>query len=223
DDLPRHAEPVLEPAAALDLAAGGQSVPQRVHLGLGLAVHEQREALREAEHRPAVITVEKLLLDLERARVHAAVWPTSLTHDARVLEQRDIEVHRFIGFVIEHQERNDFLHVALWVACSPDEAKRNPGSTETQIPHSASLHAGYDCALSFPRNERLIETVERADPALGMALALVAADERLLQEAHARLVALLGEADGHEVFFLGPRARIPRKGEDQALRPHHLA
>src|SRR5581483_4914058 len=45
DDLPGHAELVLEPAAALDLATGSELVPKRIHFILRLAIHEQREAL----------------------------------------------------------------------------------------------------------------------------------------------------------------------------------
>src|SRR5512142_534389 len=54
DDLPGEAEPVLEPAALLRLAAFGQLLPEEIHFLLGIAVHHEREGRREGELRPAV-------------------------------------------------------------------------------------------------------------------------------------------------------------------------
>ena len=64
--------------------------------------------------------MELLALDLEGAGVHASVPAASLPDDARVLEDRNVEVHRRFGRVVEHQEGNDFLHwVPLGIGSSP--------------------------------------------------------------------------------------------------------
>jgi hypothetical protein len=34
-------------------------------------------------------------------------------HDLRILEDRDIEVHRFFGFAVEPEKGYDLLHVLL--------------------------------------------------------------------------------------------------------------
>src|SRR6202171_3652500 len=55
NDLPRQAEPILQPAAGAFLsAAGRQRCPQPVDLFLRLAGHYQRDPLGERESRPTV-------------------------------------------------------------------------------------------------------------------------------------------------------------------------
>src|SRR5712664_2849948 len=54
DHLPRHAKPILEPAARPFLSTLGKARPHLVDLLLGLAGRDKRERLRERERRSAV-------------------------------------------------------------------------------------------------------------------------------------------------------------------------
>src|SRR5712664_99007 len=116
NDLPRQTELILEPAAHLLLSASGELLPQLVDLFLGLAIHDERYRLRELKLRPAVQGNEFLPVELEtrghdrplRSRAGLAV-----TNDApglRVLENRDIKLHRLFGPAVEPQEWGNFLH-----------------------------------------------------------------------------------------------------------------
>src|ERR1700732_909469 len=98
DDLPRYAEFVLEPAAALLLAAGGELLPQRVDFGLARAVDEERYRRRKGEVRAAVQREERLSLQFEgdrhRAslRAGASIAVTRHLGDLRVVEDRGVEL-----------------------------------------------------------------------------------------------------------------------------------
>src|ERR1700720_1175692 len=110
DDLPRYAELVLEPAAALLLAAGGELLPQRVDFALSLAVDEERYCRREGEMRAAVEREELLPFELEdhghrrpfRAGVHLG--------DLRILEDGRVELRRLFGPAVEPQEGSYLRH-----------------------------------------------------------------------------------------------------------------
>src|SRR3546814_969083 len=65
EDLPRHAEPVLEPAAGLLLTAVHKGVPVAIYLGLVLAEDLERDRLVRRELRPAVQGRELDAVDLE--------------------------------------------------------------------------------------------------------------------------------------------------------------
>ena len=120
--MPRHAEPVLEPAALDFLAAGRELVPEVVDLFLVLAVHHERDRLRELEHRTAVQRRELLSVELERHRHDRSRGPAGgfrrlfvVAGDAAdpgILEDRHVELRRLFGLVVEPQERGDFLR--LW-------------------------------------------------------------------------------------------------------------
>ena len=70
DDLPRDAEPVLQPAARTFFAALGELAPVRVDLFLVLAAHLERDRLVERVVGPAVQCDELLPVELEADRHH---------------------------------------------------------------------------------------------------------------------------------------------------------
>src|SRR5439155_20008481 len=113
-DLPRQTPAILQPAAGSRLAAaGGELVPEVVDLLLRLAVHEHREALAEAEGRPAVHGHERLPIELETRVQHLALGDRALRialHDAddpRVRDYGGVELDRLLGPVLERDERRD--------------------------------------------------------------------------------------------------------------------
>src|SRR5258708_8616984 len=116
DDLPGEVELVLQPAAAVGAATGGEFVPKFVHFLLGFAIYEERDGGRELELRAAVEGEEFLAFDLER-HGHRGIFGSgpgvavtgNLAH-LRVLEDGDVEVGGFFGFAIEPEEWSDFLH-----------------------------------------------------------------------------------------------------------------
>src|SRR5262245_2437030 len=124
DDLPREAEPVLQPPAlALLPAVGGERVPEVVDLILGVAAHEERERLGELVVRPAVQRDQAKSLELERHdhRGPRLAGPGLAVagdlHDLRLARGRagpaleDVEVQRggLLGLVVEPQVRGDLL------------------------------------------------------------------------------------------------------------------
>src|SRR6266851_3432529 len=115
NDLPGQTELVLEPAALPGRAALGELPPQIVHFFLRVAVHDQGDGFGEFEARTAVERGELLAFDLEAADQDRSGGPGSRlavsrhAQDLRVLEDRDIVIHRLLGVVVEPEERRDFL------------------------------------------------------------------------------------------------------------------
>src|SRR6185369_1142393 len=118
--LPRHAEPVLEPAALLGLlvAAGGELVPVIVHLFLGVAHHLERNGFAELEDRPAVEGCEGLPFELECHGHHrAGLLPmdflaglsiTAGGDDLRIAEDAGVELRGFFSLAVEPEARRNF-------------------------------------------------------------------------------------------------------------------
>src|SRR5262249_15522334 len=85
-------------------------------LRLRVAVHHERDGGREGEERASVKGEKLLSLDLESRNHDRALRSRTgiaITRDPdrlRILEDGDIEIHRFFGIVVEPQERRDFLH-----------------------------------------------------------------------------------------------------------------
>src|SRR2546427_2299575 len=119
DDLPRHTEFVLEPAARLLFSAFGELFPQPVDLFLRLAADEEGSPLREREVRAAVHGHEPCSVEFERRVQHlpfrdrTSLLPAHHAKDPGVLENRDIALHGFLGLIAECQERGDFLRGVL--------------------------------------------------------------------------------------------------------------
>src|SRR6266699_500017 len=115
NDLPGQTELVLEPAALPRRAARGELRPQVVHFFLRVAVHDQGNGFGEFEFRTAVERGELLAFDLEAADQDRSGGPGSRlavsrhAQDLRVLEDRDIVIHRLLGVAVEPEERRDFL------------------------------------------------------------------------------------------------------------------
>jgi hypothetical protein len=87
---------------------------QHVDLLLGLAVDEERDAVREREGRPAVQRHELLPGELELRRHHRSVAPGRGAEDLRVIEDRRLERDGLLGPAVERQEGRDLLlHVRL--------------------------------------------------------------------------------------------------------------
>ena len=96
-----------------------------IHLFLGLAVHEEREGLREPELGAAVQGHEVLPAEPERHGQDRTRRPVgrfgrgrAVAHDFRDLrgageprEDRDVPVGRVLGLGVEPQERSDSLHL----------------------------------------------------------------------------------------------------------------
>jgi len=83
---------------------------------LRLAVHGKRYGFGEFESGPGVQRYELLPVELKHHGHHAALRSGSRfpiagdLHDFRVLENRDVKIHRFFSLLIEPQEGCDFLH-----------------------------------------------------------------------------------------------------------------
>src|SRR6266566_3980265 len=87
DNLPRHAEAILEPATRSVLSAFRQPCPQCIDLVLGLAGRDEREGLRERERRSAIEGRVFLSVQLEaRVPPYASVGSCPA---GRVLSQID--------------------------------------------------------------------------------------------------------------------------------------
>ena len=87
-----------------------------VDFGLGLAIDRQGNAVGELEVRAAVERGERLAVQLEVDRHHAALraWTRLAVvrrpDDARVLEDRHVEVHGFLGPAFVGEEGGDSGH-----------------------------------------------------------------------------------------------------------------
>ncbi len=111
NDLPRHTEPVLKPAALHFLAARRERLPEVIYFFLRLAVHGERYRLGEFEERPAVQRRELLPIELECHRHDRPLGSSGglcrrvvIAGDARdpgVLEDRDVERRGLFGLMIE--------------------------------------------------------------------------------------------------------------------------
>src|SRR5262249_47109652 len=98
-------------------------IPVVIHLGLRRAVHDERERLGEVEVRTAVQRGEVLAGELEGDRHDRAFLAAGDSRalravagdreDARVVEDRRVEVHRLLGLVVEPEERRDSLDALL--------------------------------------------------------------------------------------------------------------
>ncbi|MNI68665.1 hypothetical protein D3C73_1243740 [compost metagenome] len=123
DDLPGHAEFVLEPAAllCLDRPAGGQASPEVVDFFLGLAVDLERDRFVEDEVRATVKTRERLPIEFETDRHDRTDFPAvellpglavvSDGGDFRVIEDRTVKLCGLFGLTIEPEARCEFLHM----------------------------------------------------------------------------------------------------------------
>jgi len=118
-DLPGQSELVLQPAARTFLAAiGSQLAPIVVDLVLRLAHDLERDRLAELELRAAVEAKEFLPFEFELNRHHGARLPAKAflaiaggAKDARVLEDRHVEIGGRLGFLVEPQARHDLLRL----------------------------------------------------------------------------------------------------------------
>src|SRR5438093_11121092 len=123
NDLPRHAEAILEPAALHFLAARGQLLPEMVHFLLRLAVHHQRDRLGELEERPAIERHEPLAIQFELDGHDRALRSsrglrrrfvvTGDVSDLGVSKDRRIEPGRLFALAVEPQTHTDLLHGSL--------------------------------------------------------------------------------------------------------------
>src|SRR5438552_22676 len=118
-DLPRDAEPILEPAARSFLATVGEPCPDLIELILSLAGRDQRERFGEREGRAAV--KGRVLLPVEQeAHVPQAAFrertvavTTQHAEHLGVWKHRDVEIDRFFGTLLEGQTGSTALHLRL--------------------------------------------------------------------------------------------------------------
>src|SRR3546814_12984950 len=94
--LPRHAKPVLDPAAGLLLTAVHKGVPVAIYLGLVLAEDLERDRLVRRELRPAVQGRELDAVDLEVDEHRRAGRHGSFAHVGQRPEDLAVE-HLQIG------------------------------------------------------------------------------------------------------------------------------
>jgi hypothetical protein len=66
---------ILEPAALIFLAAGGQLVPQIVHFLLRLTVYEQRDGFGEGEMQTSIEGTKSLAFKLEVDSHYCSFFP----------------------------------------------------------------------------------------------------------------------------------------------------
>src|SRR6516162_4387784 len=119
DDLPREAEPVLEPTAGSLFAVLCQLAPEVVDLLLRFAVHLERHRLVELEMRAAVQRQEFLPFELElhghdRPRLLAVNLESLFSiaadlADLRILEHGSVKFRRLFGLRVEPQAGRDLL------------------------------------------------------------------------------------------------------------------
>ena len=113
--LPGEAVLVLQPAARPLLAARGQPLPVVVDVLLGLAVDLEGDSLVELELGAAVDADEPLALQLELhghnhpGRSRRGLGVVRDVHDARILEDGNVEGSGLLGFGVEPQVRDDLL------------------------------------------------------------------------------------------------------------------
>ena len=124
DDLPRDAEPVLQPAARALLPTLGQRAPVGVDLFLALAVHLEGDGLGEPEVGPAVQRDELLAVQLEADRHHHPLGArpgraiAGDLEDLRVREHRGVERRGLFAFGVEPQTWSELLHVSSFLEVS---------------------------------------------------------------------------------------------------------
>src|SRR5208283_5644309 len=114
-DLPGDTELVGEPAALARRSALGKLLPQRVNLGLIVAIDDERKRGRELEMRSAVQRQELLTVDLEQDGHHRAggTWSSGAVSrrrdDPAVLEDREVVGDRLLRLEIEPEAGRDLL------------------------------------------------------------------------------------------------------------------
>jgi hypothetical protein len=115
-DLPRHAVAILQPAALSLLASLAEAAPVVVDLGLIGTGDVERDRLAEREQRAAVDRGELLAVELELDGHHGARRPGRVlavvgdVRDARVREQRDVELGGLVALGVEPEVRGDAWH-----------------------------------------------------------------------------------------------------------------
>src|SRR5207253_2305206 len=103
NDLPRHAEAILEPAARSWFATVCEPRPQFVDLLLGLAGRHERKGFGERKRLSAVKGGVLLPVDEEAGVQYAAFRNWTLTvapeqaQDPGILEQRNVEINGLLG------------------------------------------------------------------------------------------------------------------------------
>jgi hypothetical protein len=103
-DLSRDAVFVLEPAALFCGRIGGELFPVIVDLLLGLAIHHKGDGFVEFEQRAGTHQLKLLPQQLDRDNFNCAegrVLQSGCIDYFRVLENRDVELCRFPGFLVE--------------------------------------------------------------------------------------------------------------------------
>src|SRR5262245_45663818 len=120
DDLPGHAVAVLEPAALLDLAILRKGSPEPIDLGLIRALDLERDGVGVLETPAAVERHEALARERELHHEHAAGLAGDAVHDvllhavdARIPQQRDIEIRRLFGLAVEPEAWGYLRHGAI--------------------------------------------------------------------------------------------------------------
>jgi hypothetical protein len=123
DDLPGHSEFVFEPRALLrvGIAAFRELVPVVIDLGLRLAADLKRDGCGEFELRSAVQRGEGLPFQFEgdghrRPRLFAVNLFSGFAvaadvRDARVVENRNVEIRCLLALIIEPEAGSDLLFV----------------------------------------------------------------------------------------------------------------
>src|SRR5216683_817589 len=119
DDLPRHAESVLQPAARSFLSPVGQARPDLVDLFLGFAGRDKREGFRERKRRSAVESLVFLSVELEAGVQHTPFRKRTIrlgaqqAEDLGIRKQRNVEIDRLFGAGLERQTRSHALNLDL--------------------------------------------------------------------------------------------------------------
>src|SRR5438874_8848882 len=159
--LPGETVFIGEPTALHLLAAtGGEFFPIIIDLLLRLAVDHERDRRGELELRPAVQGHELLSIQLERHRHHRALLPRRflpgvMSHclDLRILENRDIKLHRLLSLIIEPQKWSNFLHPYDLAASSHLSTPRS-----RKLSESATAGPASDFASSSGMTEALYQS-----------------------------------------------------------------
>src|SRR5437868_4473759 len=116
-DLPGDAEAILQPAAPLDGAADRKPIPKPVDFCLVRAIHLERDRVRVLEAGAAVERQEALPGQGEIDDQHASGFPGGTVGDvplhmvdARVGEQRYVELGGFLSLAVEPQAWRNLRH-----------------------------------------------------------------------------------------------------------------
>src|SRR2546423_8820856 len=139
NDLPRHAEAILEPAARSWFATVCEPRPEFADLLLGLAGRHERKGFGERKRLSAVKGGVLLPVDEEAGVQYAAFRNWTLTvapeqaQDPGILEQRNVKINGLLGPALERQRRSDTLNLRL------GSNGRSPGTGLTHFRSSLCL------------------------------------------------------------------------------------